>query len=101
MDHLKRYVYSTPLEILSEALLEYAQPKTARDVLTAYDGFLSILNDRVKRRDLNELAYEDSDSSPLFDEIRQLGRQFQDGLEALFYDDHAALARLTRTYGLF
>ena len=38
---------------------------------------------------------------PMPDEVQQLGETFNEALEALFFDDHQALAQCIRRYGIF
>jgi hypothetical protein len=96
-DHVSR----TPLDILAEALVKNASQETATRVLGSYDKFLEILDDPPQRKTLSTLAYHQADGSSIFNEIRSLGRQFEEGLESLFFMDNERLARLTRGYGVF
>ncbi len=50
VDHLRRCVERTPLEILCEALVNWSKPETAELILSAYDAFLSQLDDPNNRK---------------------------------------------------
>lgn len=43
--------------------------------------------------------YQNRDDSTLFTEIREVGREFEAGLDALLFS--TPLARLTRSYAIF
>jgi predicted nucleotidyltransferase len=49
-----------------------------------YDRFLGILTATEKRAELKMLTFEESESNPLFREVRTLGHEFQDSLNHLF-----------------
>jgi hypothetical protein len=48
---------------------------------------------------LTLVTFETRDESDLFEEIRQIGMDFQAGLDALLFS--SALGRVTRTYAIF
>lgn len=98
---LLKQVSLSPLDRLCNALLQLSNDKTAANLLGAYDRFLAILDDPQSRRTLTQLTPQSAAGNPLFDEIEQLGEQFNTGLETLFFDDHPALAQCIRRYGIF
>lgn len=98
---LLKQVALSPLDRLCNALLQLSNEKTAAKLLGAYDRFLAILDDPESRRTLTKLTPESAAGNPLFDEIEQIGEQFNAGLETLFFDDHPALAQCIRRYGIF
>jgi predicted nucleotidyltransferase len=102
IQHVSTLVERPPLEILADALLQYSIPaETVFDLLDSYDLFLECLND-VKRRDyLDNLSYEDSISDTVFQQMRNVGYQFQRGLDRLFFQDNEDLKQLIRKYGVF
>lgn len=61
---------------------------------------MGILDDGEKRQGLTELALADSQSSPLFARIAELGKEFEAGLLALLFDD-PELRRWVREYLIF
>lgn len=68
--------------------------------LSAYDEFLSILDDDAKRRELTSLGVDDAPDSDLFMHVTELGREFQAGLLSLLFDDDE-LSRWVREYVVF
>jgi hypothetical protein len=51
------------------------------------------------RSQLAALTFATRDTSSLYAEIREIGREFEDGLGALLFS--SSLGRLTRTYAIF
>ena len=100
-DHLAQYAKMRPLEVLAEALFEYASEETAKNAMDAYDSFLQCIDDEDKWGRLDELEPESADDDPLFQEIRKQSHKFQASLTKLFFDDHEGLRTLTRTFGVF
>jgi hypothetical protein len=101
-EHLRAFVKLTPLEILSTFLLELKIRKRTSDKLfSSYNSFLALLDDSKKREHLKKLRPDDVRGDPVFREVRKYSRDFQDGLTALFFDDHKKLRDLTIFYGLF
>lgn len=68
--------------------------------LSAYEEFLGILDDGDKRGQLSELSAEQAAESPLFERVTELGREFEDGLLVLLFDD-PELRRKMREYIVF
>ncbi|HWS16739.1 MAG TPA: hypothetical protein VN223_01925 [Candidatus Elarobacter sp.] len=102
IQHVSSFVEDPPLEILANALLQYSIPaKTVFELLDSYDLFLEYLNDVQHRDDLENLSYEDSISDTVFQQMREVGQQFQRGLDRLFFQDNDELKRLIRQYGIF
>jgi len=91
----------TPLDSLSQHLLSHAKKETSDKILSAYDLFLKRLNEPDSRKTLNELPINESYSNPLFGELREVSHRFQDGLNAMFYDDDEHVRELMRIYGVF
>lgn len=100
-DYLRHFVKQTPLDVLCEALIRWANPDTAGQLLGAYDTFLSRLDDEGARKHLEALTPESSGSDGLFKELQAQTRSFELGLERLFFDDHPILGALNREYGVF
>jgi hypothetical protein len=100
VNHLVKYVSSTPLEVVAEAWLDYPNEASARRMFDAYDEFLAILNDAAKRDRLKELSEDASVTDPTFQRIRKLGHDFQHSLDDLFFNT-VELGRLIKRYGVF
>jgi hypothetical protein len=100
--YLRRFVDSTPLDILCDALARWSNRETAQVILGAYDTFLAQLDNADNRKRLTDLAPESAASDGLFQELQAQTRSFEKGLERLFFDDSPAImAPLNREYGVF
>lgn len=101
VNHLRRAVKYSPLATLANALLLYDDDgQASRDIFTAYNQFLGILNDSEKRAHLQSLRAEDSSSDSLFAEVRHISDVFEKGLDKLFFENQN-ITPLTRKYGVF
>jgi hypothetical protein len=90
------------LEILATFLLELdIKSSTGRKLFSAYNAFLTLLNDSKKRNHLKNLHYDDIPGDMVFEEVREHSREFQEGLTALFFNDNKKLRDLTIFYGVF
>ncbi|EYF08903.1 nucleotidyltransferase domain-containing protein [Chondromyces apiculatus] len=100
---LRERLERTPLENLAEALLRPAvTPETGRILFDAYDAFLGVLEDKEKRSQLKELPLnDDMGKNPVFREVMALGRDFQKGLDRLFFGEDDILFQLIKTHGVF
>jgi predicted nucleotidyltransferase len=100
--HFRAFIDRSPLEILASFLLELKiKSRTAIRLFSSYNAFLILLNDAGKRNHLKNLTPEKSGGDVVFDEVRQISREFQNGLTSLFFQDNALLRNLTITYGVF
>jgi predicted nucleotidyltransferase len=103
IEHLSALTAWTPLDLLADAFM--ASPSLAESAKAAfgtYEEFLGMLNDANARRHLESLTPEAADSDPLWSRVRALGRQFQDGLDALFlHDPGTRYPELVKAYGVF
>lgn len=101
--HLATYVRKTPLGIFAELFLAHdSLAPTAKRLFDTYDNFLAILNDDEKRLRLETLAHDEIAEDPVYQAVRVLGHEFQEGLDRVFFDpDSPKLYELTRTYGVF
>ncbi len=100
LDSLDERMSIPPLDRLADAFIAHGAIDPVVRVLNAYDEFLGILNDPEKRHELSELALLDSQDSPLFARIAELGKEFEAGLLALLFDD-PELRRWVRDYLIF
>jgi hypothetical protein len=94
-------VNRTPIEILARTVLAFEAYGAGRSIYRAYDSFLGILGDTEKRNRLEMLTADDAYSDALFQEARQIGRAFQDGLGELFFATNPELTKTTQHYGVF
>ncbi len=106
-EHIRRCVAMTPLDILSRSIELHCRNNTekkhelAKLILSSYDSFLGVLNDRAKRTTLKMLKPGDQYNSPVFQECRDLGIAFQSGLSSLFFNTNKELTEATQEYGVF
>jgi hypothetical protein len=99
---LRERLRVTPLESLAEALLRPSvSPETARALFDSYDAFLGLLADPERRAGLKRLPLDALGADATFTEVRQLGREFQRGLDRLFFEEDEELRELIKRYGVF
>ena len=102
VNHLKRYVNSTPLDIVARSLLVYGAPNTASEKLfRSYDSFLAALDDPDIRGHLKDLKSDHAESSAVFQDMREISHGFQDALTEFFFESNKDLFELIRRYGVF
>ena len=100
LGYLRSLVRFTPLELVARASLSHGNASTGRKIFDSYDRFLAMISDSEKRDHLKNVRPEESRTDSLFLEAREISRNFQSGLEELFFDN-ADLYKLTRKYGVF
>lgn len=102
INYLVELIDQTPLDLLAKFLLDRnVSDATVRLVFEPYDLFLGALNDPSKRKQLEKLTYEEARRDKLFDELREAGKRFQEGLRVLFFDHDKDLARMCQVYAIF
>ena len=102
VDLLRTAVDQTPLDMISESLLELEIPNDISvPILHSYDQFLAVLNDRNKREYLDKLNYESSRDDNLFQEVRRISTEFQHGLVDMFFRGGGGLKDWIEEYGVF
>ena len=100
--YLEQQRMLSPLEILARAaMIPGISDTTANRLFTNYDRFLSILDDDTKRNELKDIDMTELNTSPTWNEIRELGREFQAGLISLFFEENEDLSALAKEYGVF
>ena len=104
-EQLLENIEYTPLEMLAAAVDRYsATDETKRNLacklLDPYDKFIGLMNDKSARDELKNLD-RDGDSNDIFQQGRQLGHDFQQGLLELFFETDSALTKATQEYGVF
>jgi hypothetical protein len=100
LDYLDERMSAPPLDRLADAFVDRGALDAGVRALTAYDEFLAILDDGLKRRELSELEVEGSAESGLFRRVAELGKEFEAGLLTLLFDD-PELRRWVREYLVF
>jgi predicted nucleotidyltransferase len=107
--HLRDILGMTPLEIVASRLLHYdGALETSKRLFDAYDKFLAILADNTLGEDgkpprvhLEELPIEKLDQDKIYQEARQIRRDFGNAVEDLFLKPGSELYDLTLKYGVF
>ena len=89
-----------PTDRIAAAFLRYEAVDAGVRTLGAYDRFLAVLDDPVRRSALERLPRAEARQEPVFQECRRLGREIQQGLTALLFE-REPLRRLIRQYGVF
>ncbi len=101
-EHCFQALQLTPLELLARACIKLNLSKVhVAALFQDYDRFLKILSTTDKRDQLKKLTFEQSESDPIFQEVRTLGREFQDSLKHLFLTPDTELGKLTLKFGVF
>lgn len=89
-----------PVDNLAAAFLSVENMEEAGGrALLAYDRWIGLIGDPDKRRELEALTEEQQSGSDLFKEVREIGRELDEGLEALLFE--SGLAETTRKFGIF
>jgi predicted nucleotidyltransferase len=84
---------------VAQAFLTFeAVPEGVR-AFGAYDRWMAIQRDKEKREALADLTFETRETSPLFSDVRKIGRELDRALSALLFD--TKLHRLARQYLVF
>jgi hypothetical protein len=60
-----------------------------------------MLADEDTRSRLEELAEENAETDPVYQQARKLSHTFRDGLLEFFFDPRSELDALTKNYGVF
>ena len=99
--HLEDLVRKTPLDIMARAvLLSFGELSvSARDLFSAYDEFLALLDDPARRGHLEALA-PGAENDSRYQQAHEIGKRFDRALTAMFFDTRV-LSDLTKRYGVF
>lgn len=97
-----------PLENLARVFLQFLSDgnslddasQTAAKIFAAYNQFLALLDDDKKRTCLDGPS-DASEVKPVIEESRQIGHDFRDGLQALFFSTNKHLTDMVMRYGVF
>ena len=98
-EFLVRWFDATPLDRLATAFLFVDFSEAGARALGAYDRWIGLMADEDVRAQLRDVRYATREDSPLFSEIRELGREFEDALGSLLFSSR--LGPVTRAYGIF
>lgn len=98
-EFLRRQLAAPPTDRLAAAFVALGAVDEGARALGAYDRWIELLRSAGARAELAGLREATRDASPLFREIRALGRQLEDGLLALLFETE--LAPLARRYAVF
>jgi hypothetical protein len=96
---LQSWFDAAPVDRLAAAFLYAAAEEPGARTLDAYDRWLALIQQSEVREQLKLVTFASRDRSELFEEIRQIGIDFQAGLDALLFG--SALGRVTRRYAIF
>jgi hypothetical protein len=96
---LTRWFDAPALDRVSTAFLFAGLIDAGARALAAYDRWVGLMAQPDVRAELETLTFATRDTSTLYAEIREIGREFEDGLGALLFS--SSLGRLTRTYAIF
>jgi predicted nucleotidyltransferase len=100
-NHIWNCVNLTPLDVLASCMNDLAvEDHVAKDIFSAYDQFLAIMSDKDARAALKTLNAQHSRTDQLFRRVREVSRQFETGLNQLFFKN-GRLKPLTEKYGVF
>ena len=92
----------TPLDLVSRVASHADVPDvTKREIFGSYDKFISIMRDQDKRTRLDQIAFSEAASDPVYGELRELSHTFREGVKKLFFDEHPEIRQLIRQYGVF
>jgi predicted nucleotidyltransferase len=92
---------STPLEIVADAIVRYAVPKSVgEELFGAYTEFLNLVDDKSSRQALDNLRASESGTDNVFNTVKEISRAFEHALDVLFFENDQ-VAPLIRKYGVF
>jgi predicted nucleotidyltransferase len=102
VEHLRRVLSSTPLDILASALTQHESTLTdARAMFNAYDGFIGLMAHDAYRKRLEEIGVDELGSDSVFQEAQRFSHAFRDALSRIFLRGNTELCDLTIDYGVF
>lgn len=98
-EFLRAQLHAPPTDRLAAAFVAEEMVDEGARTLAAYDTWVGLLQDEGSRQELLTLTEATRETSPLFQEIRRLGRHLDRGLLALLFDTQ--LGAMTRNFGIF
>lgn len=99
-DYLLAQLRAAPTDNLAAAYLSVEGMEEAGGrFMLAYDRWIELIGDAAKRRELEQLTEVDQGRSNLFATVREIGKELDEGLDALLFE--SSLAETTRKFGIF
>lgn len=103
-NHFEGYLLAqfraAPTENLAAAFLSVGDmEEVGGRFLLAYDRWIRLIGNEGNRSELERLTEADQDASAVFEEVREIGKELDEGLEALLFE--SSLAETTRKFGIF
>ena len=102
-DEMRRFLAAwlgaTPSDRLAAAFLQFDAVEEGARTFAAYDRWLGIMSDAGARAELAGLTAGTRHESALWQDIRTIGREFQQGLLALLFE--TPLRSITSEYAVF
>lgn len=83
---LTAWFSATPSDRLAAAFLQFDAVEEGARTFAAYDRWLGIMSDLETRAELIRLSANTRNGSPLWQDVRAIGREFQQGLLALLFE---------------
>jgi hypothetical protein len=85
------FAETPPLEYLAAFVDAFVSDLDKRRAISCrlfgtYNGWLELLGDDVRRKQLETLSHDRAGDDPVFQEIRRMSRRFSSGLQFLFFD---------------
>jgi hypothetical protein len=96
---LTAWLSATPADRLAAAFLQFDAVEEGARTLAAYDRWLRIMSDAEARAELTRLSAATRDGSALWQDVRTIGREFQQGLLALLFE--TPLRSIATEYAVF
>jgi hypothetical protein len=99
-DFLIEQFAAPPTDRVAFAFMHAGATDAGLRTLRAYDRWVGMLDDPAVRSELGRLTREETDRSDVFQEVRRLAMDVEQGLLALLFDTQP-LRGLTREYAIF
>lgn len=96
---LEQQFSAPPVDRVAWTFLEMGMEDEGVRCLRAYDEWVAMLQDDAVRDAIGELRADTRDASPVFQQVRDIGRRLQSGLVALLFNSD--LAPASRTFLVF
>lgn len=97
---LKDQLTMPPTDRIAHSFLEHDAVDAGARTLGAYDEFVARMNDEGFRCELQSVKRESAEGSPVFEEVRRIAHDVEQGLLALLYETRT-LPQVARDYAIF
>lgn len=102
ISHFRNYLSRPPLEIVADELLSWEVPsEVCLSLFSAYNDFLTVLDNEESRSELEVLPRDIAEKSGVFQHIRSRSHAFQGALLQWLFQPKTPIFDLVRKYGLF